>query len=208
MEKLRFYLMNLNTDRQEINLWHKRFSGTDGWNAIFDFVLEKGLICSLEELIETNYLIMPKRENQRKLALTVKNEQNEIVCFVICKEYDINAFRPRLYIQYVVVRPDNQRDGIGYRVCSELADQVAKITGVRPAFAHALVKRDNVGSFELFKKLGFICCGCYKDYYSMAGPFNTQTKKNVLRDGFALNDGERLLGNGKNSKNKINQNTL
>ena len=155
MENFSFNKMAFPQDKAEINNWQNIFKGTEGFNSIYEYVLENGLIYNLEELINTNYEICPIGDDEAKLALTVLNKQNEIVGFVICQEFDINTDNPELFLQYVVVRPDMQNKGVGSFIFKNLPHKIEKITGKKPVSAFSYIESTNLASQKLYKKFGF-----------------------------------------------------
>ena len=154
MEDLKFEILDLNADKHEINSWQTKYSDTPGWQNIFDYVLEHGLIYSLSELIETNYERIAIGTDEVKFALSVKHN-GELVGFVICQEFAMDTDSPELFMQYLVIRPDMQHKGLGTMIQNKIADEMESLTGKRPTKCHCLVDKNNVASLKLLKKQGF-----------------------------------------------------
>jgi len=155
MENYTFDLMVLPQDKAEINDWQNRYAGTKGWKNIEEYILENGLIYNLDELINTNYEIIPIGDYERKMALSVKNQNKEIVGFVICQEFEILSPFPELFLQYVVIRPDMQNKNVGTYIFKNLANKIEQTTGARPAYVFSYIHSTNLASQKLYKKFGF-----------------------------------------------------
>ena len=169
MEDLKFEILNLDTDKQEINAWQTKYSGTPGWQNIFNYVLEHGLIYSLAELIETNYERIAIGTDEVKFALTVKLN-SEVIGFVICQEFAMDTNEPELFMQYLVIRPDMQHKGFGTLVHNKLPFELEKLTGKRPVKCHCLVDKNNTPSLKLLNKNNYKPAGLSDEgFYLMQG---------------------------------------
>ena len=157
--------MDLENDKSEISSWFERFQGTKEIENIKKFILENGLILNIDELILTNYEIYPIGDNEVKLAISVKNQINQIVAFLILDEFDLNKAEPELFLQYIVVRPDYQHKGYGKQILSDLPGVIENITGKKPVFTTCYIHKENSASLALFEKFGF----CFKDMHDPHG---------------------------------------
>lgn len=155
MEHIYFDLMAFPDDKTEIALWQESFKDTQGWDRIYKYILEDGLIHGLNELIATNYEIFPIGDDEVKLALSIRNQDKAIVGFVICQEFNIKTTSPELFLQYIVIRPDMQNKGIGKFVFKHLPDEVGKLTGKKPVSAFSYIHNTNLASQKLYTSCGF-----------------------------------------------------
>lgn len=150
-----FNLMQFPEDKNEINNWEEIFKQTDGWNNIYQFILEDGLIHDLNELIRTNYEVIPIGYDEIKLALAIKNSEKEIIGFIICQEFNMETQNPELFLQYIVLRPDMQNKKLGQNILKNLPDEVEKITGVKPVSAFSYIERSNKASQAIYLRCGY-----------------------------------------------------
>ena len=154
MNNYHFELMRFPEDKAEINSWQEKYYGTDGWNNIYQFILENGLILNLNELIATNYEIMPIGDDEIKLAISIKDEK-DIIGFIICQEFGMQSSSPELFLQYIVLRPDMQNKGIGKDIFEKLPEVIEKQTKVRPEKAFSYIDVTNLASQKLYKYFDF-----------------------------------------------------
>ena len=155
MENVTFNLMKFPEDKAEINDWQTKFGGTSGWDNIYKYILENGLIRSLDEVVLTNYEIFPIGDDEVKLALSIKNQEQNIIGFIICQEFNLTTLSPELFLQYIVLRPDMQNKGLGKQIFNKLPTEIEKITGKRPQSAFSYIDSTNLASQKLYKRFGF-----------------------------------------------------
>ena len=176
MENITFNLMKFPEDKAEINGWQTKFAKTAGWDNIYKYILENGLIRSLDEVILTNYEIFPIGDDEIKLALSIKN-QKETLGFVICQEFNLTTPSPELFLQYIVLRPDMQNKGIGKQIFNKLPTEIEKITGKRPQSAFSYIDCTNLPSQKLYKRFEFDLSPINHKFVKATGNFEPQLEK-------------------------------
>ena len=179
MEDLKFKNLDIVKDKAEINSWETVFKGTHGWNRIYRFILENGLIRSLNELIETNYERIAIGENEVKLAFVIKNGEKETIGFCICQEFDIPTNNPQLFVQYIVIRPDSQKKGYGTQIFKQLPSEVEKFTGTYPKSCFGYVDKDNSASLNMLKKQGVNFQSATEKFEKMSCTLNKKNEKSL-----------------------------
>ena len=103
MENIHIQNMVFNEDKNIISSWDEKYVESPEYEQIFKFILEYGLIHGLDELIETNYERIPIGNNEVKKALTFKNDNGEILGFMIYQIHDIKQ-NPSMFLQYFVTK--------------------------------------------------------------------------------------------------------
>lgn len=155
MARLKIGEMILPDDKESINTWHDKFKNTPAYESIERFILENYLLCDLAEVIETNYEFLDVGYKEEKKALSIKNNKNEIIGFILCDAYDMTDYSSLLYLQYIVLHPKIQHNGYGTEALSEFFNNIKKYIGFEPTDVYALVHRLNKDSISLFEKFGF-----------------------------------------------------
>ena len=110
--------MKLPNDKNSINEWHNEQKHTSQYETIEHYILEGYLMSNLAEVIETNYELLNIDYREVKKALIVKNN-NQIIGFLLCDDYDMNEYASMLYLQYIVFKPNSQHKGYGTETLNE-----------------------------------------------------------------------------------------
>ncbi len=151
--------INLATDKPQIGEWDK-LKGTPKYENIEKFVLEDGLIHGLEEVILTNYEIIPIGDDEIKKTLVAKTKDNEILGMLIYQVFGLTTKEPEMFLQYVVVNPNYQGKGYGSAIFAEFFTNIQKYAnGCTPKEVFAPVDVANFHSQTLFMNFGFTLNG-------------------------------------------------
>lgn len=109
--------------------------------------------CMSEEE-KNSYLVSRKSEFQINVntgyCFVAEDEMKNIVGFVLAHE--ALPFHGKLYIRYIGIKPEVQRQGIGKLLYRKLIGK-AEQTGIREIIG--LINTDNPNSIKLFEKVGF-----------------------------------------------------
>jgi len=155
MEKIIIDNLNLDDDLQEILEWEDKFNGTQGLENIKHFVLEDNAYYNLAEVIDVNYQKFAIGGDERKFALAFRNQNNKLLGFTLNAIIDIDKTSPELLIQYVVISPEYQGQGVAKQALLMLLKNPKKYYGINIKKAFAKIDRFNTTSRKLFQSIGF-----------------------------------------------------
>lgn len=155
MENLKILDMNLEKDKVEIGLWETKYKDTQGLKDINHFILEDNCYYTLEEIIEINYEQAPIGSDEIKKAKVVKNQNNEIVAFLIYQVYGLQSEVSSLFLQYITINPEYQHKGYGKAILTEFFSNQKKYATIQPDEFFAVIDNENEASKNLFKSFGF-----------------------------------------------------
>lgn len=167
MKQLKIEPLNLK-DLPEIKDWESRFSNDPRFKTIIHYILEDNTYYGLDEVIHTNYELCPIGDEERNYALCAKNENNEIVAFVLSCMIDLHTENPELIIKYIVLRPDYHYQGYGYKILNEIVQNSETYFGKNPHVLTAIIEKTNIVSQRLFTKMGCSLRRFYSETYLMA----------------------------------------
>lgn len=108
-----------NQDRQTISSQDSEFSDSPAFESIERFILENGLLTDLDEVIATNYDLLSIDYREIKKAFSIYDENKAVIGFLLCFAYEISDYSSELYLQYIVLKPTNQKHGLGKDVLKE-----------------------------------------------------------------------------------------
>ena len=145
--------MVFNEDKNIISSWDEKYVASPEYEQIFKFILEYGLIHGLDELIETNYERIPIGDNEVKKALTFKNDNGEILGFMIYQIHDIKQ-NPSMFLQYFVINPEYQHQGYGKEILRQIFSEPKKYLGYKPNDVFCYIDNENFASQGLFMRFG------------------------------------------------------
>ncbi len=157
MKKIQLFEFDPDVDLPLIFAWSDEFekaknNGDTKIDSIYKFVFEDGLIRNFKELIFTNYEQFEIGKDERKNIIVAKTEDGKIVGFIILQIFHLNKTEPELFLQYIVVHPDFQKQKIGEQMLENLGDLLESLYGKRPVEMFAYVHKNNQASLNLFKK--------------------------------------------------------
>lgn len=155
MEKIHLSQMKFPEDKQQIADWEKFYGNSPEFASIRHFILEDNTYTGLDEVIETNHEIFHIGEDEKKLALVAKNNQGEILAWILLDTFDVTTNYPQMFLQYIVVNPKYQNKGYGTAIAKELFLSPEKYVGVKPKEFFAYVNTTNYPSLILFSKFNF-----------------------------------------------------
>ena len=142
-------------DRKLINNWNLEFSGKPEFESIERFILENGLLTNLDEVIMTNHDLLSLDYREIKKAFSIYDNKTNIIGFLLCFAYEIGDYSSELYLQYIVLNPNYQKQGLGTNILKEFFINQKQYLGFEPENICAVVNRVNFSSLNLFKKFGF-----------------------------------------------------
>lgn len=174
MENLKLVKFDLTTDLEDVKLWKTKFNRYE-FDSIAKYILEGDIFVGLDELIYVNYEHYPIDEDERKHCFAIKNENNDVLGFIIAILCEINTPNPELIIQYIVIRPDCQHKGVGKFALNELVSNWNKYLEARPTMFFTRIEETNVPSLKLFS--GF---GCEFSPIESCGYLNASAHLNTL----------------------------
>ncbi len=160
MKNITIKTLDIKADKEEINQWAEKYFYLQGFKDIERFILEDYIMFSLAELIEANYEYYAIGNDDIKKAFVAKNDQDEIVGFMICHAYNLTQENSEVYLQYIVVNPKYQREGYGKTMIFEFVSNIREQLGledfhITPKSMFARIDRRNSKSLDMFRKLGF-----------------------------------------------------
>ena len=156
--------LDLQEDLPQITGWDSKYKDDPKYKDIKDFIIEGSIHYSIAEVIDLNYEQYPIGNNERKYAFSIKNKENEVIGFVLCCLFNIQE-KPELFIQYIVLDPDNQNKGYGQQVLNELLTNSETYMETQPVEAVAYINNKNYHSMGLFLKMGFGLKNMNADYF-------------------------------------------
>ena len=154
MKNLKISQLNYK-DINQISLWDELYNNDPRFDSIKKYVLEDNAYWNLYELIEINYEKFEIGENEKKIALTLKNEQNEILGFLLGIVTDIKEKQPELIIQYLTINPEHQKQGLGKYFLKEILQNSKKYLGTETKKYFTRIDSSNYPSRKTFSSLGF-----------------------------------------------------
>lgn len=155
MEKLQIVPLNIEKDVPIIKLWPKIYANHPNFNNIERFILEGNTYYGLDEVILTNYEFFHIGEDERKFCLSIINQEEIPIGFILACLFNIERNNPELILQYIVLSPEYQSLGYGTVILKELLEKPEKYFLVKPNEIYASIEKDNTASLNLFKKFGF-----------------------------------------------------
>lgn len=165
MEQIKIAPLRLPNDSTEINNWQYMFKDDPRFSSIQQFILENNTYYGLGEVIETNYEILPIGQDERKYALSIKHS-DKVIGFVLALVHQLQTYNPELILQYLVIRPDYQQQGIGTKVISELIENATKYFDTQISSVFARVDCNNKSMQKTLKQFGFNLPNTNKQYIS------------------------------------------
>lgn len=153
-KSLQISLLN-DTDKEEIISWGEKYKGTEGLDAINRYILEDFTYYTLADVIKINYEHFPIGDDERQFFFVAKNQENEVVAWLLCDCFDMHTNKPELFVQYIAVHPLHQHEGYGKELAENIILNSKKFIGVEPKNYFAYIDNSNTASKELFKKFGF-----------------------------------------------------
>ncbi len=154
--KIKIEALNPSTDISEIATWDKKYRYDPRYDSIREFILENNTYFTLREVLYVNYEAFKIGNNERKFAFTIKNQNNEIIGFVLSLVDNLQSHNSELMIQYLVINPEHQNKGVGKVVLNELINKPKKYFNTEIASVFAKVNYKNKPSYNLFKNFGFV----------------------------------------------------
>lgn len=146
--------ISLEKDKQEIGGWEQTFKGTGLYDSIWHFIQEDNTYHSLGELISINYEQFPIGIDERKM-LFIAEKNKEIVGFVMFQSLYMSTSHPEVFLQYVVVKPGKQHQGIGEYMMTEMFLNPIKYFKIKPVEVFSIIDKTNIASQKLYTKFGF-----------------------------------------------------
>ena len=144
-----------NKDREIICSWDSKFAKKPEFEDIEKFILENGLLTNLDEVIMTNHDLLSLDYRELKKAFSIYDKKENVIGFLLCFAYEIGDYSSELYLQYIVLNPNNQKQGLGTNILNEFFINQKQYLGFEPENICAVVNKTNFSSVNLFKKFGF-----------------------------------------------------
>ena len=182
MKNFKIQEMNMETDKPQIVEWDDKYAGTPEYAGIEKFILEHGLIHGLSELIETNYERIPIGDDEIKKSLTIKNDDGQIIGFMIFQIHDISINKPSMFLQYIVINPEFQHQGYGKEILAEIFSNPKKHLGHKPKDVFCYIDNENYSSQKLFMDFGF-CLGMQKGSTLFKATGDMPTIERIMQTG-------------------------
>lgn len=151
---LQISLLNEN-DKNEIISWQDKFDGTPGFEAIRHYILEDNTYYTLAEVLKINFEQFPIGDDERQFLFVAKNQEKEIVAWMLCDCIDMQTPHPELFIQYITVHPLHQHEGYGKELAENILLNPKNFIGVEPKNYFAYIDKSNTASRALFEQFGF-----------------------------------------------------
>ena len=143
------------SDKKEVISWEERYGHMPEYDSIRQYVLEGDTYHGLKEVVLVNYEIFRIGEDEKQFSFVAKNDNNEVVAWLLCDVFDISSGAPELFIQYIITHPMHQHEGIGKEIAKEILLNPEKYIGVKPVDVFAYVDKSNIASKALFERFGF-----------------------------------------------------
>ena len=153
--KLNILPMDFINDKNEIANWEFLYGNTPEFDSIREFILEGQTFHGLKEVIYVNSEIYPIGNDERQFSLVAKNENNEVVAWILCDVFNLTTDKPEMYLQYIVIHPMHQHKGYGTQIAKEIFLSPKKYFGVKPTYIFARIDINNISSLALFDKFNF-----------------------------------------------------
>jgi len=104
MDKITITPLDLDNELKEICSWDKKYGNDPCFKSIRQFILEDNTYYNLSEVVEFNYERFAIGENERKQILAFKNQNKELIGFLISTIFELDK-EPELFMQYIVIHP-------------------------------------------------------------------------------------------------------
>lgn len=156
MKDIKIIPMDINgNDLKEIVSWDEKYKGDPAYDSIVHFILEDHQYYTLAEVIQVNHVIYQIGEDETKHTFSIKDDDDQVVGFVLATMADRTTSDPFLFLQYVVIAPEYQNHGYGKQTINELIKNPMPYFNVKPTEAFAYIHGDNYHSMKTFLDLGF-----------------------------------------------------
>ena len=155
MKEIKIVPMDTDSDLKEISSWDKKYKGNPAYESIIHFILEDNQYYSLAEVIHVNNVIYQIGDDETKHTFSIKNNEDELVGFVLATVADRDTSDPFMFLQYLVIAPEHQNKGYGKQVLGELLKNPIPYFDTKPTEAFAYIHNDNYHSMKTFLDMGF-----------------------------------------------------
>lgn len=155
MEKLQICQLDIEKDIPIIKSWSKTFSSNPKFENIKHFILEDDTYFGLDEVILTNYEFFHIGDDEKKFCLSIKNQENLTIGFILACIFNLSINKPELILQYIVLNPDYQNLGYGTQILNKILTKSEQYFNCTLCEAYANIEQENHASLNLFKKFGF-----------------------------------------------------
>ena len=146
--------LSLEHDLPEIEKWDKEMVLSQSFETIRHFIMEDKTYYSIAEVIDTNYEKYEIGDNEKKFAFVIRTK-DEIMGFVLALLSGKKTDNPELMIQYIVLHPDYQKQGIGKSAIRQLITDSNIYFGTNVDSVFARLDKENYASKRMFDKIGF-----------------------------------------------------
>ena len=163
-KKINIQPMLFPEDKNEIASWQAAYGDTPEFESIQKYILEGQTYYGLNEVIETNYEIMPIGDDERRLAFVAKSNDDEIIAWILVDAFDLNTSMPEMFVQYICIHPLYQNQGYGTEIAKEILLNAKQYIGVKPYAIFSYIHKNNTASMNLFKKFNFSISHMHGDY--------------------------------------------
>ncbi len=143
------------SDKQEVISWEEKYCDLPEFEGIKTYILEGDTYHGLKEVVHVNYEIFQIGDDEKQFSFVAKNENDEVVAWLLCDVFDISTKQPELFAQYIVTHPMHQHEGAGSEIAKEIFLNPEKYVGVKPVNYFAYVNKTNAPSILLLNKFGF-----------------------------------------------------
>lgn len=154
MDKITITPLDLNSELKEICSWDEKYGKEPCFKSIRQFILEDNTYYNLSEVVDLNYERFAIGENEKKQILAFKNENKELVGFLISTIFELDK-EPELFMQYLVIHPLHQHKGYGKQALTKLLSNPEKYFGAYPKEIFAFIDSSNTPCLNLSKLFGF-----------------------------------------------------
>ena len=142
-------------DKQQVIDWEEKYGNLPEYDTIRQYVLEGDTYHGLKEVVLVNYEIFRIGDDEKQFSFVAKDDNGEVVAWLLCDVFDISSGSPELFVQYIITHPMHQHEGVGSEIAKEILLKPEKYIGVKPVDVFAYVDKSNTASKALFEKFGF-----------------------------------------------------
>ena len=157
-------LMKFPKDKFEIAQWQRDYPDTEGFKNIRKYILEDNIYTNLMEVIELNHETFAIGEEEQKLALVAKLDDETIIAWILLDIFNLDTPEPGIFLQYICMHPLYQNKGYGTQIGKELFLSTEKYLSIKPSYIFSYIEKTNLASQKLYKKFNFKLSECSENF--------------------------------------------
>lgn len=155
MTNIKITPLNLDSDLKQIGNWATEFADDENYKAIEEFILEDYTYYTIAEVIQINHEQYPIGDDERKHAFAIKpQDSDEVMGFILATVMDKTTDSPSMFLQYIVISPKYQHQGIGKKALKELLENPEPYFDSKITEMFAYVHNQNFPSISLMLDIG------------------------------------------------------